>query len=187
MDHITPIELGGDPWKMSNLQTMCFMCHQSKRGREAHGDKDKNQVTLVCGPPGAGKTTYVRDNMRPTSDLVLDIDRIYVALSGMGKYSKPDSLLPFVTAAFDAVVGQLSDGVGDLRHAWVITCSPTEAERGRLGEALGAKVVVLDTDATTCIRRIEKDPSRAAQAALWEALVHRWWDRYTKGEETCQE
>jgi predicted kinase len=180
VDHIKPIESGGDPWQMSNLQTMCFDCHQSKRGREAHGLTEKKRVTLVCGPPGAGKTSYVRDRMRPMSDMVLDLDRLYEALSGLGKYSKPDSLLPYVKTAYDAVVSQLSNGVGDLRHAWVISCAPSRTLRERLTASLRAEVVILDTPYDVCMRRISKDPSRSAQAPLWEALVEKWWKQYEK-------
>lgn len=35
-DHITPINQGGDPWALSNLQALCGACHASKSGREAH-------------------------------------------------------------------------------------------------------------------------------------------------------
>ena len=37
MDHIIPVNLGGDPWHPHNRQTMCHSCHNIKRGKEAHG------------------------------------------------------------------------------------------------------------------------------------------------------
>lgn len=36
-------------------------------------------VRLVCGPPGAGKTTYVTDRAQP-ADLVIDLDLLQQAL-----------------------------------------------------------------------------------------------------------
>jgi 5-methylcytosine-specific restriction protein A len=36
VDHIVPIRLGGEPFDMANLQTMCHRCHNIKSGKEAH-------------------------------------------------------------------------------------------------------------------------------------------------------
>lgn len=35
-DHVKPIRQGGDPWCWSNRQALCYSCHASKSGREAH-------------------------------------------------------------------------------------------------------------------------------------------------------
>jgi 5-methylcytosine-specific restriction protein A len=38
VDHIVPIAEGGDPWAMSNLQTLCKGCHSRKTAKETwHG------------------------------------------------------------------------------------------------------------------------------------------------------
>ena len=34
VDHVTPIQQGGDPWTESNLQTLCRACHITKTRRE---------------------------------------------------------------------------------------------------------------------------------------------------------
>jgi len=36
VDHIVPINQGGDPWDDSNFQAMNSRCHNRKSGREAH-------------------------------------------------------------------------------------------------------------------------------------------------------
>lgn len=36
VDHITPINKGGDPLSLLNLQSLCSQCHNMKSGREAH-------------------------------------------------------------------------------------------------------------------------------------------------------
>ena len=33
-DHILPLQLGGDPWDMENLQTLCRACHIRKTAGE---------------------------------------------------------------------------------------------------------------------------------------------------------
>lgn len=37
MDHVIPVNVGGDPWDRRNRMSMCHNCHNSKRGKEAHG------------------------------------------------------------------------------------------------------------------------------------------------------
>lgn len=39
VDHIVSVRSGGDPWSLSNLQSMCSRCHDSKSGREAHASR----------------------------------------------------------------------------------------------------------------------------------------------------
>lgn len=34
VDHIRPIERGGDPWSFDNLSSMCKSCHSAKTRRE---------------------------------------------------------------------------------------------------------------------------------------------------------
>ena len=34
LDHITPINKGGDKWNSSNLQSLCHRCHNSKSAKD---------------------------------------------------------------------------------------------------------------------------------------------------------
>lgn len=38
VDHITPVEDGGEPWALSNLRPLCRSCHSSRHARERVGD-----------------------------------------------------------------------------------------------------------------------------------------------------
>lgn len=40
VDHKTPINEGGAEYELSNLQSLCDSCHNSKSGKEAHKKKD---------------------------------------------------------------------------------------------------------------------------------------------------
>lgn len=44
VDHVIPIEFGGDPYDKNNLQTMCKPCHEAKTRRDEH----------LVTPPRAG-------------------------------------------------------------------------------------------------------------------------------------
>jgi len=128
-------------------------------------------VSVVCGPPGAGKTTYVREHAQP-GDLIIDLDALYQAIGNADLHQHPAALMPFACEARDALVHRLSRR-SDLRHAWVITTAPKKNERQRYTDA-GADVIVLDTPAEVCQQRTRDRPSMAE----WAQAIARWWTEY---------
>ncbi len=42
-DHIQPINKGGEPLSLDNLQSLCHACHNRKSGREAHTRKHQKE------------------------------------------------------------------------------------------------------------------------------------------------
>ena len=84
-------------------------------------------VTVVCGPPLSGKTTYVKQNAR-RGDLIVDVDWLYAALSGQELHYTPEELLPFVTSARDAVYERLMRP-SKVERAWIITSKPEAASQ----------------------------------------------------------
>lgn len=174
VDHILPKRLGGtDEWE--NLQPLCKSCHSRKTARES--TTSAVDITIIAGPPASGKTTYVREHMRP-GDLVVDVDALYTALSGLPWYDKPAALLPFVIEARDAVLNRLLRQ-SDVRSAWVITgeASPPKL-RGIQARYHAARILVLDVSETECMRRIANDERRADKIELWRPLVRQWFDEF---------
>lgn len=179
VDHVVEKARGGtdDP---DNLQPICKHCHDAKSRVEARGGPAvATSVTVVCGPPGAGKTTYVRERAM-WGDLVVDVDTLWTALSGLPLYDKPDPLLPFVLACRDAIYDRLSRA-NEVRQAWVITGGAKSQDRAAWRQR-GAKVVVIETQAAVAIARIRRDETRAKRAALLERLVRDWWAEYRRDD-----
>lgn len=181
VDHILPKRMGGDD-SDTNLQSLCKSCHSQKTMREkmrksrVPGDAPV-PVTIVTGPPGAGKTTYVQQHAQ-WGDLILDVDALYSALSGLPWYEKPSALLPFVLDARDAVLNRLLRE-SELRQAWLITSEADQAELQRLKARYNARLLVLEVEPAECLRRITADPRRANLAHHWSSLIARWWETYT--------
>lgn len=139
----------------------------------------QTQVTIVYGPPGAGKTSYVKEHAR-RGDLIIDFDALYAALSGLDWYDKPTALMPFVCEARDAVINRLHRN-SEVQHAWLITSEPKANKRAALQVQLKAKLVFIETDPQECLRRITADPRRDAEH--WQKIINDWYHKYTSDED----
>ena len=181
VDHIVPKKYGGTD-AVDNLQALCKSCHSRKTRGESGGrgvinlGRSTIPVTIVAGPPGAGKTSYVAERAK-WGDLIVDVDALYHALSGLAWYEKPEVLLPFVCEARDAVLARLSRE-SEVRHAWIITAQADKDKLYSLRDTLGAGLIVLEVDALECIRRISRDERRADRVQQWRELVYSWWRKY---------
>jgi hypothetical protein len=150
------------------------------------------QVTIVCGPPGAGKSHYVQEHLH-WGDLVLDIDTLFMALSGQVSYDKPATLLKMVLRVRDTVVAELM-GPNNIARAWLITSTTKHDEiLGMAGKLAGrwipafagmtegghagppVHIVVLEVPANICMQRVQADPRRADKLAEWQPLIEKWW------------
>lgn len=172
-----------------NLQPLCKACHAKKSARERGGLHD---VWLICGPPGAGKSTYVKQHMLP-GDMVLDWDRLMIALSGRDWHAERDwndtteHFLRYVGAAYDAVIATMERHKQTLRRTtegwiqpltWVLGTLAARQRRRILANRIGARCLVLAAPAELCYAHIASDPVRKHDVARWVPLVQDWWARY---------
>ena len=143
---------------------------------------------LICGPPASGKTSYIKERMK-SGDLIVDIDLIYQAITGLPMYEKPVSLLDLVFDVRNFLIGKIrqstkSDEDARWYNAWVIAGAPERQQRYRLASQIDpCKVVVLEVDANECIRRIANDPRRAGSWEHWQEIIYRWWRKYEPFED----
>jgi len=98
---------------------------------------------VVIGPPAGGKSTWVLDRARP-GDIVIDFDRMAVALTGPGgdPHDHPGPVMVVVraarTAAIEAAIKQAK-----ATDVYLIHSSPGQARMAEY-RALGAEVVTID-------------------------------------------
>ena len=153
--------------------SLCWPCHHIRH--EGIGVI----VTFIVGPPGSGKTTWVKQHMSP-GDLVVDMDYLYSALSFLEFRNNPDSLLPFVAEARDAVLNRLTRPSA-IRKAWIVSSSPRIELRHQMKSKHNAEIVVLDVPEDECIRRLNDGSRSEANVALMTEKVKEWWKVYTPG------
>lgn len=100
-------------------------------------------LTVVIGPPAAGKSTWVREHAQP-HDIVIDFDLLALALAGPG--ADPHDHTPPVMAVARAARTAAIEAALKQRHhtdVYVIHSNPS-AERMSEYQRAGARVVTVD-------------------------------------------
>lgn len=129
-------------------------------------------VRIVAGPPCSGKTTYVEER-RQAEDVVVELDRLYIALGAQETHDHPKAMTALALAAREAIYDHLADrGVPDV-DVWIVAGLPKASDRRALAERLGASVIVLETPLSVCQARAE-----AERPDGWSSYAERWWNTY---------
>ena len=130
-------------------------------------------VTLVCGPPCAGKTTYVASRASE-DDIVLDQDALARELGSSREWLHSEIKSRRANRRMRA--GMSAVAVADDGNAWVIRCVAQGHRRARLAESLRAdSVIVLMPPLETVLERARCRPGPRRT----EQLVRRWYAHYS--------
>jgi len=131
------------------------------------------RVTLVSGPPCAGKSTFV-EQRRSVGDLVVDFDAEASTLGSGGKWKH-------TAAVGDATERRIQDLIETVAAmvdgtAWVIRCAPEAEAREALAARVRAdRVIVLRPALGVLLERAARRPLvRETRRAIM-----RWLDRFT--------
>lgn len=112
-------------------------------------------VTIVCGAPGSGKTSYV-DLHRSLGDVVWDFDAIMAAVCGRLDEKVPGAL-DLVLSMRNAFLRVVRDDLyvaPFTGRAWFIESLPRRRDRDARAKELGAEVVLLQVPKDECLQRI---------------------------------
>lgn len=153
VDHIIPLNKGGLD-VLENKQAAHRGCNRTK------SDKLDRRVLLICGPPGAGKSTLAHQSGLP----VFDVDD--------PQWSGNESL-------FKQALTQMASS--DAAQAAVIRSAATLSARQAAANLVGAnEIVVLTTDLETCIERIKGRNRPGIKRQI--AAAQDWWRKYEPGD-----
>lgn len=131
---------------------------------------------IICGPPGSGKSTYVR-RVKRSHDLIVDLDYLWTAITGDELREQDDKWLPLMLGLKDLVVQYLIRQKLDV-DIWLVTCSPTERGRLMWKQKTGGDVTVLEIGPQSCYQNILRDAGRKDKADLWYPIIEKWWRQY---------
>jgi predicted kinase len=133
-------------------------------------------VTLVCGPPCGGKSTYVRQNAKP-GDLIICHDLLAQAAGSKRHHNHELHYGQAAKLAYGQAVDSIPQHDGDV---WVIRCAPEATRRGTLAEGIGAdRVVVLMPSRGVALARVRHTRRDVSET---KRVVVRWYARYQPRE-----
>ncbi len=159
-----------------NIELICHSCHDKKHHR--FGFKPGKKIYIVYGPPLSGKKTFVKANME-RGDIVVDMDRLYEAISMQPTYDKPNNLLTNVISIRTLLLDNIKTRHGKWYNAWIIGGYADKFKRERLAEELGAELVYLDVSKEECYARLGADVSRQYVTSEWEKYIDDWFEKYS--------
>lgn len=174
-DHKIPILDGGQPLLQSNLQSLCHHHHSIKTGQETGSFIGRPHTTIICGPPGSGKTTYVMERAKQY-DVILDLDRILGALNTKTSHIKPTYLMRCAWEMRDALIDHIQVA-RDIPRVWIIEGAPLLKRRHGLRDRLHAEVILLLPTPQQCKDRIKNAQDRD-QSAPWDTWIDEWFEKY---------
>ncbi len=184
MDHILALALGGEDVD-SNIQGLCIPCHAIKTAMEdASGGAATNHpewlrpaschLTIVTGPPCAGKSTWVRDAAGPL-DVVIDLDDIASRIDPSFARRWTGDLLNRSIRARNSLLGSLST-MPPRAAAWFVIGAPTAAERAWWHDKLKpADSVHLDPGKDVCMRRAQLRTHTQREGWEQQQIVAEWY------------
>ena len=137
------------------------------------------KTILICGPAGSGKSEFVRLQMS-RGDIVIDIDKLYQAISYLDPHDKPREIIEYVRAAKEAIYKLAEKDKSD-RWLWIVTSGAEVKTRDRFRKRFKADVYVFETPIEECVARIKEDKTRYMKTeAEWYEIIGKWWQRYEK-------
>jgi predicted kinase len=129
-------------------------------------------VTIVCGAPGSGKTTYAASYADPF-DTIIDLDDLKEFVGGT-RWDADYTVTAKALRIRDTILNDLHR----VEHSavWLILSGRTDRERKAWAKALGgASVVVMPTPKRECIRRVKAEPERSRVVAEQIASIEKWF------------
>lgn len=136
--------------------------------------KPNCEVWLICGPPAAGKSSYVRANAK-LGDIVIDVDAI-AREYGLGRERPSEAIAMLLLDRNERLAALATEPPH--RVAWMIIGGASEELRQWWCEALGVKpdhLIVLVPPREELYRRIMADQDRRSVQHLHMRLVDKWF------------
>lgn len=176
----------------SNLECLCQNCHNQEHSKAMHTngmafDEAGNlikapEVYIVCGAPGSGKTTYVRER-KSANDIVFDLDYICAALMGTDDiYQNHDSVLQVALELKECFLSCIEQRRGKWAQAWIITSTPDRFQQAALAQRLRGEIVTMPATLNECIERIQRD-ERRQNKIIFVNIAKKWFEAMEGGKE----
>lgn len=153
------------------IEIICLDCHNKEHRRFGH----TKQVYIVWGSPLSGKTTLVKEIMQ-YGDIVLDIDRLWQAVTLQDECIKPNNCRFNIFALRDNLLDQIKTRYGQWYNAYIIGGYPSKYERERVAKDLGAELIYCDATQDECYERRKL----SGRPDVWDDYIRSWWSEFER-------
>lgn len=157
----------------ANIKIICRRCHDKEHRRFEFGNT--HNVYIVYGSPCAGKSSYV-NQVSQRGDLIVDLDAIYQAISGLPYHEHSNGLKRIAFAVRDTLLEQVRMRVGFWHDAYIIGGYPRKIQREQLAKKLGAELIFIDT--TREQAKLRAQATRGTLAENFCGYVDSWFDSF---------
>ena len=114
---------------------LCVRCNRTKKYMQTM----QYARTVVCGPAGAGKTTYVRSNASANAT-VWDADDIVKAMTGCDRHHWPEHMINMVNGMPNGLVQSVQ--FMNCKELWIVLSNERRAMD--VAKTIGAKVILIN-------------------------------------------
>lgn len=158
------------------VELVCRDCHDKEHKRFGYENHDR-LVHLVYGPPLSGKSTFVQQ-AKGHQDIVIDINLLFSAVTGLPEYDKPDALLPMVRGIEKQLLDNIRTRFGRWHNAWIVGGYADKYQRERLVEDAGAELIFCEATLDECLSRLRMDERLRYRQGEYDGYIRRWFERY---------
>ncbi|WP_066499927.1 HNH endonuclease [Abyssisolibacter fermentans] len=177
-DNINDVNITLNP---DNIKIVCKKCHNKIHDRFC-GNVNTNRkgIYIVYGPPMSGKTSYVLDH-KTDKDIVVDMDRLFSAITLLPTYNKPDCLKYNVFDLKNMLLDNIKTRKGKWHSAWIIGGYADKWQRDKLKNDLGAELIQMNLTKEECYARLECcNDYRQQHKEEWEKYINKWFNSFTE-------
>lgn len=161
-----------------NLVWFHFLCHNK---HHKVFSKFERKVYLVVGSPCSGKSSFV-ESVATKDDLVLDVDKLWQAISINPIHEKNNRLLPIAMALRNEMLKQIAMRSGSWVNCFVTTTEPLPTNRKDMCMQLGvSEIITMDCTESEALKRLYENPN-GRDIQLYEKLIHKFYSRYSDDE-----
>lgn len=168
VDHILPVEDGGDFYEPDNLRAACGRCNTTRANKQktqAGWLRSSTRIVLVVGPPAAGKTTWALSKATE-NDVVIDYDALAAALGPMSAHGATRSRHETTMKLRNLLIRETQRGeLRDVDRVFLLSTNPNAEAQFPHHE-----VEVVDPGREVVEERVKRD----RPDEFWE-LVDRWY------------
>ena len=158
-----------------NIMLVHHSCHNAIHDKVGY---TAPKVYIVWGSPMSGKTTYVK-GVAKYGDIILDIDKLWSAISGRAEYEKPNRIKENVFALRDLTLQMIEQRRGYWKTAYAIGGYALPSERERLANRLNAELIYIESTKEECLHRLSVCGD-GRKYSEWEKYISDWWETHER-------